>query len=112
MILFFDKIIEVLDRQNIPYMLSGNVAMSIYIVPRSTRDFDFVIHLMPKDVDAFVRNFEEGYYCDRDSIEEAVRKRNMFNIIDHKSSFKADFVVLKDEEYRQEEFHRRVKLDY
>ncbi len=25
-------------------MLSGSVAMSVYVVPRATRDFDFVIY--------------------------------------------------------------------
>ena len=45
MIAFFQKITDVLNESNIPYMLSGSVAMSIYIVPRATRDFDFVIHL-------------------------------------------------------------------
>jgi hypothetical protein len=36
----------------------------------------------------------------------------MFNIIDHQSGFKADFVVLKDEPFRQEEFNRRRKINY
>jgi hypothetical protein len=112
MVSFFDKIIDVFYRQKIPYMLSGSEAMSIYVISRSTRDIDFVVHLMPKDVDAFVEDFSEGYYCDKESIEDAVRKRKMFDIIDHKSSFKADFVVLKDEVFRQEELNRRGKLDY
>ena len=40
-------------------MLSDGVAMSLYIVPRATRDFDFVVHLKPEDADAFVENFKE-----------------------------------------------------
>jgi hypothetical protein len=36
----------------------------------------------------------------------------MFNIIDHASGFKADFVVLKNEAFRQEEFNRRRKVDF
>jgi len=36
----------------------------------------------------------------------------MFNIIDHASGYKADFVVLKDDPFRQEEFKRRLKVDY
>jgi len=31
-------------------MLSGSVALSVYTIPRSTRDFDFVIHLKLKDI--------------------------------------------------------------
>jgi hypothetical protein len=43
-------------------MLSGSVAMSIYSLPRFTRDFDFVVHLQTKDVKSLVEYFSEGYY--------------------------------------------------
>src|SRR5690242_10598412 len=112
MVAFFDKITDALSQNEIPYMLSGSVAMSLYIVPRATRDFDFIIHLKPEDVEAFVSNFKEGYYCDKDSVIEAVKYRRMFNIIDHNSGFKADFVILKNEPFRQEEFNRRRKINY
>jgi hypothetical protein len=65
MVAFFQKITDVLNESNIPYMLSGSVAMSIYIVPRATRDFDFIIHLEPKNIDRFILHFKDGYYCDR-----------------------------------------------
>lgn len=93
-------------------MLSGSVAMSLYIVPRATRDFDFIVHLLPKNVDSFVENFQDGYYCDKESVEGAIKERGMFNIIDHGSGFKADFVILKDTAFRQKEFERRIKMDY
>ena len=112
MVAFFEKIIGVLNESNIPYMLSGSVAMSIYIVPRATRDFDFVVHLETHNIDNFILHFKEGYYCDKDAIEDAVKRRSMFNIIDHASGFKADFVVLKNEAFRQEEFDRKKRVDF
>lgn len=112
MIDFFQKIIEVLNKWKIPYMLSGSVAMSLYIVPRATRDFDFIIHLLPKDVDLFADNFQEGYYCEKEAILAAVKHQSMFNIIDHTSGFKADFIILKNNAFRQTEFNRRVQMDY
>ena len=36
----------------------------------------------------------------------------MFNIIEDKSSYKADFVILKNEPYRQTEFERRKQIDF
>lgn len=112
MLAFFQKVTDVLNENSIPYMLSGSVAMSLYIIPRATRDFDFIIHLEPKDIDLFVANFREGYYCDKDAVSEAVKDHGMFNIIDHASNFKADFVILKNEPFRQEEFRRRIPMDY
>lgn len=112
MIQFFDKIIDVLNILNIPYMLSGSVAMSLYVIPRATRDFDFIIHLAPQDVEQFAAHFQEGYYCNKESVKDAVRNPGMFNIIDHASGYKADFVVLKNDVYRKTEFERRKAIDY
>lgn len=41
-------------------MLSGSVAMSLYIIPRATRDFDFVVHLLPENIDLFLTNSKMG----------------------------------------------------
>jgi hypothetical protein len=114
MIKFFNVIIDVLNEFHIPYMLSGSVAMSLYIVPRATRDFDFIIHLTPQNIDFFVEKFQDGYYCDRDQVREALNnpRYGMFNIIDHSSGYKADFVILKNLPFRQEEFNRRIQMEF
>lgn len=98
--------------QKIPYMLSGSVAMSLYTVPRSTRDIDFVINILPSDIDNIVAYFSEGYYCDKDGIADALKNFSIFNIIDHASGFKADFVILKNQPFRQEEFRRKQQVDF
>jgi len=113
MVSFFQKITDVLDQYQIPYMLSDSIAMGLYTVPRMTRDIDFIVHLEAKNLDLFVSSFGDGYYCDKDAIKDAIiGPIKMFNIIDHASGYKADFVVLKDDPFRQEEFKRRLKVDY
>lgn len=113
MLSFFQKITDVLDEYHIPYMLSGSIALGLYTVPRMTRDIDFIIHLEAKNVDDFVNSFKEGFYCDVDSVKDAMGGAvKMFNIIDHATNYKADFVVLKDDPFRQEEFNRRLKVSY
>lgn len=112
MIKFFHKIIDVFHEANIPYMLSGSVAMGVYVLPRATRDFDFVVHLQPQHIDAFVAHFKDDFYCNVNAVKDAVKQQSLFNIIDHASGYKADFVILKNEEYRQLEFKRRVLMEY
>ena len=112
MLEFFKKIIVFLEANNIPYMLSGSVAMSVYVLPRATRDFDFIVNLSIADAKKVVDNFSDGFYCDADAVNEAIKKKSMFNIIDFKSGFKADFVILKLEEFRQKEFSRRVTAQF
>jgi hypothetical protein len=109
---FLKTILLFFQNNNIEYMLSGSVALSLYTLPRATRDFDFVVHLQEKDINLFIENFKEGYYCDLDAIKDAVKNKGMFNIIDHASGFKADFVILKNQPFRKTEFERRVIIDF
>ena len=109
---FLKILVSFFDREHIPYMLSGSVAMSIYTVPRFTRDLDFIVHLQQTHIEPLVKTFGEGYYCNEDSVKQAVMEKGMFNIIDHKSGFKADFLILKGVPYRQEEFSRKRAIDF
>jgi hypothetical protein len=93
-------------------MLSGSVAMSIYVLPRATRHFDFVVNLQGKDIPSLVEHFGKGYYCDEDAVREAVQKKSIFNVIDYNSGYRADFVVLKNEAFRIAEFSRRTQADF
>jgi hypothetical protein len=114
MIKFFNVIIDALKECNIPYMLFGSVAMSLYTVPRATRDFDFIIHLTPQNIDLFVGKFQDGYYCDRDQVRDALKNptSGMFNIVDNSSGYKADFIILKNTPFRQEGFSRRIQMEF
>ncbi len=112
MLEFLKNIILFFQKNNIDYMLSGSVALSLYTVPRATRDFDFVVYIKYEDADLFVENFKEGYYCDSDAIKDAIKHSSMFNIIDHNTGFKADFVVLKDSAFRKNEFERRIETEF
>ena len=109
---FLRVLIVFFEKQNISYMLSGSVAMSLYTQPRFTRDYDFVVNLKPEHINELLINFREGYYLNDESIKEAIRKKSMFNIIDHKSGYKADFVILNDEPFRQTEFRRQKKMKF
>ena len=93
-------------------MLSGSVAMSIYTVPRTTRDFDFVAHLKMENVKDLANYFKEGFYCEESEVKEAISQKGMFNIVDRQSGYKADFIILKDEIYRKTEFERRRQVNF
>lgn len=72
---------QFLDREQIAFMLYGSMAMSIYTLPRATRDFDFVVHLAVEDVEKMSKAFSTNYYCDADAINDAIVRKSMFNIM-------------------------------
>jgi len=102
---------ERLENAKIAYMLTGSFATHAYVVPRMTRDIDLVVELKDEDVPRFSRLFGEDYYCDTDSVKDAVRGRGMFNLIHHRALMKVDFVVRKDSAYRELEFKRRRRTN-
>lgn len=96
-----------LDTRRIPYMISGSLAMSAYAIPRMTRDIDIVIDLDIDNLESFLEIFSTNFYFHRPTIEEEIRRREMFNVIDHRSGYKVDFVVKKNSPFRKEEFQRK-----
>lgn len=91
-------------------MLTGSVAMNYYAQPRMTRDIDLVIALDPQNAESFASLFEENYYLDRQVIKNAVSRRALFNLVHNESVIKVDFIILKNDPYRQEEFSRRQRI--
>lgn len=94
----------------IGFMLTGSIAMNYYAQPRMTRDIDIVAALKPGDADRVVGLFSPDYYLNPDWVADAINRRGIFNLIHYESVVKVDFVVLKDEPYRREEFARRQRI--
>ena len=70
------------------------------------------MHLRLADVERFKAAFSEGYYCDADAAMDAIRHYSIFNVIDYATGYKAYFVILKPEPFRQLEFSRRQEVDF
>ena len=109
---FLRVLIHFFDRHNIAYMLSGSVALSLYTQPRFTRDYDFIVHLAGEHIPLLLECFDKGYYLNDEAVKDTIRNKTMFNIIDHNSGYKADFMILKNEPFRQSEFNRRKAVKF
>lgn len=99
-----------LESVGISFMLTGSMAMNYYAEPRMTRDIDLVVEIDTDQTDVFVALFKKEYYVDRRAVATATAQRSMFNLIHNDTILKLDCIVLKDDEYRQEEFARRKRI--
>ncbi len=95
---------------NIPFMVTGSMAMNYYSIPRMTRDIDFVIQLNINDVDRIVEIFKSEFYIDKDMVIEAISNHSMFNIIHNDSIIKVDIIIQKNQEFRKLEFQRKKRV--
>ena len=99
-----------LERGNIPYMLTGSMAMNYYAEPRMTRDIDVVVALQPEHTDTILQLFAPDYYVAREAVQSSILHRSMFNLIHEESVIKVDCIVRKNEPYRRAEFERRQRV--
>lgn len=103
------KVVIAFGEKNIPYMLTGGIAVNYYGRPRFTHDADILIQIQLKDAEEIVRLFEKEFYLDIEGVIEAIKYSSMFNLIHSETIFKVDCWILKDEEYARTSFSRRQK---
>jgi len=94
----------------IPYMLTGSIAMNYYASPRMTRDIDVVVVMGKENIDKVVEAFGMDYYISKEAVELSIENESMFNMIHLESVIKVDCIVRKSTEYRQLEFERRHEI--
>jgi hypothetical protein len=89
--------IEPLEAFAFPYCVTGSVAASVYGEPRLTADIDIVLLLRPEDVPRLRSAFaDEEFDVSPDETlhsQMGAGNRGMFNLIHHRSQFKADIYL-------------------
>jgi hypothetical protein len=101
---------ERLTQADIPFMLTGSMAMNAYAQPRMTRDIDVVIEVQVTDVQRLLSAFRPGYFIDQSAVERALTTESLFNAIHEEWVFKVDCIVRKNAPYRLTEFSRRRRV--
>lgn len=106
------RVVDLLDRLDVPYMVTGSLAAAYHGAPRSTQDVDLVVEIEREQIEPFVDAVRrEGWYVSEESARAAVRDFGQFNVIEAETGWKVDFIVRKDRAFSREEFGRRRKVE-
>ena len=102
------KVVEVLDRNGIDYMITGSVASSFHGEPRLSHDIDLIIAIRDADVRLLTKVFSSpDYYLEEESVREAINRKSMFNLIEAESGDKVDFWILTQDPFDHSRFTRK-----
>jgi hypothetical protein len=102
------RVVEQLEQLTIPYMVACSLASSHHGRPRATHDADIVIDPSEASLARLVdRRQAAGLYLDGERARDALRERRQFNVIDPKTAWKIDLIILKLRAFSREEFRRR-----
>jgi len=101
------RLLEVLDRLEIPNMIGGSGASSVHGVTRTTADLDLVVQIAAHHVAALVSELQPDFYIDEIQVQAAIEHAHSFNVIHYQSSYKFDIFPLTGDQYQQTQFGRR-----
>ncbi len=106
-----EKTVKALTLCNIEYMLTGSIVSSLQGMPRSTHDIDVVVFITTADITNIMKAFpKKAYYINKKSIEEAIKNKSQFNILDINEADKIDFWILTDSDFDRSRFSRKQKI--
>jgi hypothetical protein len=104
----FLKLLEILDRMELPYYVGGSVASAQHGIFRSTQDVDFVVSLPREQIGDFLSELGKDFYADEYAIKNAFDHGRAFNVIHIPSAFKFDIFPSGNDEFSQSQIRRRV----
>jgi len=104
--------VEYLEKEKIPYMMTGALVVNYHGKPRMTHDIDFVVNITNKEIQKITELFNKDFFISEESIRSALAENSMFNIIHKETGSKIDFWILKDDEYNKTAFARRKSYPY
>jgi len=104
------KVSKVLEELEIPYVVTGGVAVTVWGRPRFTVDIDIAIEISlskSKDLLQALSKIDSKIYISEIAVNQAVEKNGEFNLI-HPDGIKVDFWVLENDIYARSRMKRRV----
>jgi hypothetical protein len=102
------RVVAALEAAGVQYMATGSIVSSAQGEPRSTHDIDLVVVLTPLAADYLAKEFPiPDFYLDPVSVKEAIKRNDMFNLLDSTGGDKVDFWMLRDHPFDQSRFARR-----
>lgn len=105
------NIVRIFEQLNLPYLVTGGMAVLVWGRPRFTADIDIIIELKPSDVSDLVKalkDLSKAGYIDEDIANEMVRKGGEFNFIDGETGIKIDFWIFDKGIFDLSRLKRRV----
>ncbi len=101
-------LVSQLEATCIPFMLTGSMAAAVHGAGRATLDIDLVIEPTAQQLRTFVASLESpDRYVSSEAATEARTHESMFNVVDARSGWKADFIIRKSRPFSEAEFARR-----
>ena len=106
------KVTGVFERLDVPYLIGGSLASTLYGMVRTTQDSDIVAEMRAEHIQPFVMALQDEFYVDDEMIAESIQRQSSFNIIHRESMFKVDVFIPRPRPFLQSQLARAQKQTF
>lgn len=101
------NIVEIFERLQIPYLVTGSVAAMAFGESRLTNDIDIIADIKEEHIPGLLSAFPiQEFYISGEMIRNAIRYKGQFNIIHPESGLKVDVIIKKNTPFDECRFKR------
>jgi hypothetical protein len=104
------EVTKILKKLDIPYVITGGVAVTVWGRPRFTADIDIAIEISLSKSDKLIRELrkiDKDVYLSEIAVNQAISNNGEFNLI-HPDGLKVDFWVLQNDAYARSRMKLKV----
>ncbi len=100
------KVTGIFEKLDIPYLIGGSLASTLYGMVRATQDSDIIAEMRSEHIQPFIAALQDEFFIDEEMIADAVHHNSSFNIIHRKTMFKVDVFVPRPRPFQKSQFVR------
>ena len=104
------EMIQLLEREQVAYMLVGSLAGNLYGLPRATQDADLVAEISASQIHAISEMLSTEIVMDRQLSFEAITGTTRRMMLTLKSKFVIEIFEVGDDPHHRERFARRLRI--
>lgn len=97
-------VIDALEAMQVPYVVGGSLASTLYGFARTTADSDLVADLRSQHIAPFAHRLQSAFYLDESAIRDAISRRASFNVIHLATMLKVDVFIPKGRRFDKVQF--------
>ncbi|MGJ8725736.1 MAG: nucleotidyltransferase [Roseibacillus sp.] len=105
------QFVQFLNKREIPYMVVGSFSSNYFGIPRATKDADIVLRFDDQSWSRLSEDLPEGMMLDPQGGFEMITATRKKLIFTEGSLFEIEVFHLSEDEFDQERFRRRVRVD-
>jgi len=105
------KVAQILEQLDIPYAITGGMAVFVWARPRFTADIDIIVLMAQRHIALLaeaVQALSDASYIDTAVMRRALERHGEFNFIDGATGVKVDFFAMEGTPFDRSQLNRRM----